>query len=126
MGGSDAARNGPGSNPERRGSKSGVLARPGFFCGRRSVSSRTTLGASGASGVVTRLAYAAAGLALDALPADGAAAPAATPAVEGSAAMLSYLKEHGVTAKLNAAVNELAKARPADPMAFLAELLAKK
>ena len=58
--------------------------------------------------------------------ADGAAAPAATPAVEGSAAMLSYLKEHGVTAKLNAAVNELAKARPADPMAFLAELLAKK
>ena len=33
------------------------------------------LGASGASGVVTRLAYAAAGLALDALPADGAAAP---------------------------------------------------
>ncbi|KAH8073201.1 hypothetical protein JL721_3184 [Aureococcus anophagefferens] len=33
------------------------------------------LGASGASGVVTRLAYAAAGLALDALPADGDAAP---------------------------------------------------
>ncbi|KAH8063976.1 hypothetical protein JL720_13000 [Aureococcus anophagefferens] len=41
------------------------------------------LGASGASGVVTRLAYAAAGLALDALPADGDAAPA--PRCAGSA-----------------------------------------
>ncbi|KAH8055357.1 hypothetical protein JL722_8260 [Aureococcus anophagefferens] len=39
------------------------------------------LGASGASGVVTRLAYAAAGLALDALPADGDAAP---PALRGA------------------------------------------
>ena len=37
------------------------------------------LGASAASGVVTRLAYAAAGLALDALPADGAAAPRRPP-----------------------------------------------
>ena len=40
--------------------------------------------------------------------------------------MMAYLAQHGVTAKLNAAVNELAKAQPADPMAFLCDLLAKK
>ena len=47
-------------------------------------------------------------------------------AAEGAPAMMAYLAQHGVTAKLNAAVNELAKAQPADPMAFLCDLLAKK
>jgi len=44
---------------------------------------------------------------------------------EGSAGMLSYLAEQGVAAKLNAAVNELAKAKPADAMAFLVDYLQK-
>lgn len=43
-----------------------------------------------------------------------------------STAMLRYLSEHGVAAKLNEAVNALGKARPADPMAFLVEQLQKK
>ncbi|KAL1523968.1 hypothetical protein AB1Y20_018884 [Prymnesium parvum] len=44
---------------------------------------------------------------------------------EGSSAMLRYLSEHGITSKLNEAVNALAKARPADPIAFLVEQLQK-
>ena len=43
---------------------------------------------------------------------------------EGGSAT-SYLSRHGVTSKLNAAVNELVEARPADPMVWLAEKLAK-
>ena len=41
-------------------------------------------------------------------------------------AMLDYLNQHGVSAKLNAAVNALAKAKPADPVAFLIGELSKK
>jgi len=41
----------------------------------------------------------------------------------GSDGMLEYLSSHGVAAKLNAAVNELAKAKPADPMAWLVDYL---
>jgi len=44
---------------------------------------------------------------------------------EGSKGMIEYLASHGVTAKLNAAVNKLAQEKPADPMAFLIELLKK-
>lgn len=54
-------------------------------------------------------------------------APAPAPGSDGSAAaMLAYLSSHGVSAKLNAAVNELAKVQPADPMGFLVQLLTKK
>ena len=38
---------------------------------------------------------------------------------------VDYLNAHGVTAKLNAAVNALAKAKPADPIAFLMAELKK-
>ena len=41
-------------------------------------------------------------------------------------AMLDYLSQHGVAAKLNAAVNALAAAKPADPVAFLIGELSKK
>ena len=54
-----------------------------------------------------------------------AAAGGAAGGAVDSSAMLEYLSQHGVTAKLNAAVNQLAKERPADPMAFLANLLTK-
>jgi len=61
----------------------------------------------------------------------GSANTAATPAgaastADGAAGMLSYLQAHGVTAKLNAAVNALAASKPADPMAFLIAELQKK
>ena len=56
-------------------------------------------------------------------PVSGAGAGASSDANEGAAGMLAYLNQHGVTAKLNAAVNEVAKAKPADPMAALIELL---
>ena len=39
--------------------------------------------------------------------------------------MLAYLNSHGVTAKLNAAVNKLAIEKPKDPMAFLVAELGK-
>ena len=39
--------------------------------------------------------------------------------------MISYLGRHGVTQKLNAAVNALAAAQPDDPMAFLVSQLSK-
>ena len=38
---------------------------------------------------------------------------------------VGYLADAGVTAKLNAAVNKLAKEKPADPMAFLIAELGK-
>ena len=44
---------------------------------------------------------------------------------DGAAAMLEYLSTHGVTAKLNAAVNSLAREKPADPIAYLIEQLKK-
>ena len=37
--------------------------------------------------------------------------------------MMAYLEQHAVAGKLNDAVNALARARPDDPMAFLAEAL---
>ena len=40
--------------------------------------------------------------------------------------MLSYLAEHDVAGKLNAAVNALAAAKPSDPMAFLVDKLKAK
>ena len=42
---------------------------------------------------------------------------------DGVAGMMAYLRAHNITPKLNAAVNELAKAKPDDPMAALIELL---
>ena len=41
----------------------------------------------------------------------------------GVPSMLGYLASHEVTAKLNAAVNEVARTQPADPMKALIELL---
>ena len=38
---------------------------------------------------------------------------------------MDYLRKHDVAAKLHAAVNELADAKPDDPIAWLAERLAK-
>ena len=54
----------------------------------------------------------------------GASKPAA--AADGSAGILEYLNAHGITGKLNAAVNALGKAKPADPIAFLVAELQKK
>jgi len=45
---------------------------------------------------------------------------------EGAAGMLEYLNAHGITAKLNAAVNALGKEKPDDPIAFLIAQLQKK
>ena len=39
------------------------------------------------------------------------------------ASMLNYLNKHSVTAKLNAAVNAIAREQPADPIAALIKLL---
>ena len=61
---------------------------------------------------------------LKAALADPTAAAAAS--AEGASGMVEYLHSSGVTAKLNAAVNALALAKPADPMAFLLAELAKK
>ena len=44
----------------------------------------------------------------------------------GAEGMIDYLNAHGITAKLNAAVNALGKAKPADPIAFLVAELQKK
>jgi len=54
----------------------------------------------------------------------------ATPAAAAAAAspsedMMAYLSQHGIAAKLNAAVNKLAAEKPSDPMAFLVAELAK-
>ena len=43
----------------------------------------------------------------------------------GVGGMIAYLRKHDMTAKLNAAVNEVAKDQPADPMAALIALLQK-
>ena len=40
-----------------------------------------------------------------------------------SSDMLKYLGEHGITSKLNSAVNELANSKPDDPVAFLVKAL---
>ena len=53
--------------------------------------------------------------------AEPSAAAAATPSDE----MMAYLTQHGVAAKLNAAVNKLGKEKPTDPMAFLIAELGK-
>ena len=52
----------------------------------------------------------------DAAAADGA---------DGVGGMMAYLRKHDLTAKLNAAVNEVAKGKPDDPMAALIALLQK-
>tara|TARA_B100000780_G_scaffold140490_1_gene98366 strand:+ start:224 stop:346 length:123 start_codon:yes stop_codon:yes gene_type:complete len=39
--------------------------------------------------------------------------------------MIAYLRKHNMTEKLNAAVNEVAKGKPDDPMAALIALLQK-
>ena len=39
--------------------------------------------------------------------------------------MLEYFAQHGLTAKLNAAVNALGKEKPEDPIAFLVAALQK-
>jgi len=54
------------------------------------------------------------------------AAAASSSAAEGPEAMIEYFAQHGLTAKLNAAVNALGKAKPADPIAFLVKELQKK
>lgn len=53
--------------------------------------------------------------------------PAATPAAPagGASGMLEYFAQHGLTAKLNAAVNALGKEKPDDPIAFLVAALQK-
>ena len=56
----------------------------------------------------------------------GGSVGSASSSDDNAAAMLTYLNSHGVTAKLNAAVNALAKAKPSDPMAFLIAELQKK
>ena len=57
---------------------------------------------------------------------DGSAAAASVGGGgDGASAILEYLHGHGVTARLNAAVNALGKAKPADPMAFLIAELQK-
>ena len=52
----------------------------------------------------------------DMMAAYGPGAADASAAKDGSASMLDYLSTHGVTAKLNAAVNELAKVRASPPL----------
>ena len=44
---------------------------------------------------------------------------------DGVGGMIAYLRKHDMTAKLNAAVNEVAKGKPDDPMAALISLLQK-
>ena len=53
------------------------------------------------------------------------AAGGASSSESASEDMVAYLASSGVTAKLNAAVNKLAREKPADPMAWLAAELAK-
>ena len=53
------------------------------------------------------------------------AAPGASKLTAASDDMVGYLTAHGVTAKLNAAVNKLATERPDDAMAFLIAELEK-
>jgi len=48
-----------------------------------------------------------------------------TSTAEGAAGIIEYLTAHGIPAKLNAAVNALGKAKPADPIAFLVAELQK-
>ena len=43
----------------------------------------------------------------------------------GVGGMIAYLRKHNMTEKLNAAVNEVAKGKPDDPMAALIALLQK-
>ena len=54
----------------------------------------------------------------------GAAASSA--AADGASGMIEYFNQHGLTAKLNAAMNALGKTKPADPIAFLVSELQKK
>jgi len=49
----------------------------------------------------------------------------ASEGADGVAGMMAYLRKHNVTSKLNAAVNEVAKSKPEDPMAALIALLQK-
>ena len=53
--------------------------------------------------------------------------PATSPAASagGASGMLEYFAQHGLTAKLNAAVNALGKEKPEDPIAFLVAALQK-
>ena len=55
-------------------------------------------------------------------------APIALERTQTTHGLAAHISPHlaGVTAKLNAAVNALGKARPTDPMAFLLAELSKK
>ena len=76
---------------------------------------------SEAAGILAKLAGASSLKFADLAAMYGDAAGAAD--ADGVAGMMAYLRAHNITPKLNAAVNELAKAKPDDPMAALIELL---
>ena len=78
---------------------------------------------SEAAGILAKLAGASSLKFADLAAMYGDAAGAAD--ADGVAGMMAYLRAHNITPKLNAAVNELAKAKPDDPMAALIELLQK-